>query len=186
MWAISNTEKTNRMGRPTSYVLYPTESPVLLADDASSIAKRAEFATKHLFVTQYEPTERYAAGDFVHQNPGGDGITKFTAGDRPVDGEDIVVWHTFGPTHFPRPEDWPVMPVDYAKFTLKPHGFFGRNPALNIPAPDAAAHCAPGGHAGHDHAGHEGHAGHGDAGHDHSAHGHAGHDHSGHDHHHGH
>ena len=72
------------------------------------------------------------------------------------------------------------MPVYYAKFTLKPHGFFGRNPALNIPAPDAAAHCAPGGHAGPDHAGHAGHdhAGHDHAGHDHA--GHAGHGHHGH------
>ncbi len=156
-WFISNTERRNRMGRPTSYVLYPTESPVLLAGAESSIAKRAEFATKHLFVTQYDPAERYAAGDFVHQNPGGDGITKFTAADRSVDGEDIVLWHTFGPTHFPRPEDWPVMPVDYAKFTLKPYGFFGRNPALNVPAPDAAAHCPPGEHVGHDHGDHAGH-----------------------------
>ena len=109
VWSISNTEHTNRVGRPTSYVLYPTESPTLLADASSSIAKRAEFATKHLFVTQYDPAERYAAGDFVHQNPGGDGITAYTDGDRPIDGEDIVVWYTFGPTHFPRPEDWPVM-----------------------------------------------------------------------------
>ncbi|KRE31470.1 primary-amine oxidase [Agromyces sp. Soil535] len=178
VWSISSTEKTNRMGRPTSYVLYPQEAPVLLAADASSIAKRAEFATKHLFVTQYDPAERYAAGDFVHQNPGGDGITAYTAGDRPVDGEDIVVWHTFGPTHFPRPEDWPVMPVDYAKFTLKPHGFFGKNPALNVPAPDAAAHCAPGGHSGHDHAGHAGHDHAGHAGHEHASH--AGHEHHGH------
>ncbi|MBT2516719.1 primary-amine oxidase [Streptomyces sp. ISL-90] len=171
-WFISNTEKVNRMGRPTSYVLYPQEAPVLLADDASSIAKRAEFATKHLFVTKYDPTERYAAGDFVHQNPGGDGITRYIADDASVDGEDLVVWHTFGPTHFPRPEDWPVMPVDYAKFTLKPHGFFGKNPALNIPAPDAAAHCAPGSHAGHDHTGHDAHSGHDHAGHgrDHAGH----------------
>ena len=172
-WFISNTEKLNRMGRPTSYVLYPQEAPVLLADDASSIAKRAEFATKHLFVTRYDPAERYAAGDFVHQNPGGDGITRYIADDASVDGEDLVVWHTFGPTHFPRPEDWPVMPVDYAKFTLKPHGFFGMNPALNVPAPDAAAHCAPGGHAGHEHSGHDAHSGH-----DHA--GHAGPDHHGH------
>ena len=32
------------------------------------------------------------------------------------------------------------MPVDYAKFTLKPYGFFGKNPALNVPA--AVAHCS--------------------------------------------
>ena len=142
-WFISNTEKTNRLGRPTGYVLFPEEAPTLLADPTSSIAKRAEFATKSLFVTQYDPKERYAAGDFVHQNPGGDGLTAYREGDRDLDGQDIVLWHTFGPTHFPRPEDWPVMPVDYAKFTMKPYGFFGKNPVLNVPPAkaDGAPHC---------------------------------------------
>ncbi|MGP3948926.1 copper amine oxidase [Streptomyces sp. 7N604] len=30
----------------------------------------------------------------------------------------------------PRPEDWPVMPVEPCGFTLKPTGFFDRDPAL--------------------------------------------------------
>ena len=50
-----------------------------------------------------------------------------------------MVWHTFGPTHFPRPEDWPVMPVARCGFMLKPTGFFDRNPTLDVPPP--AAHC---------------------------------------------
>ncbi len=58
----------------------------------------------------------------------------FIAEDRSIDGEDVVVWHTFGLTHFPRPEDWPVMPVEHTGFKLKPVGFFDRNPALNVPA----------------------------------------------------
>lgn len=140
-WHIVNTEKTNRLGQPTGYVLYPGDQPTLMADPASSLAARAAFATKHLWVTQYDPAERYAAGDFVHQSTGGGGLPAFTAEDKSVDGEDIVLWHTFGPTHFPRPEDWPVMPTDYAKFSLKPYGFFGKNPALNIPPNQAAGHC---------------------------------------------
>ncbi len=78
-------------------------------------------------MTAYDVDERYPAGDFVNQHPGGAGLPAWTAADRSVDGEDIVLWHTFGLTHFPRPEDWPVMPVDYAGFTLKPVGFFDRN-----------------------------------------------------------
>jgi Copper amine oxidase, enzyme domain len=35
----------------------------------------------------------------------------YVAADRDIEGQDIVLWHTFGMTHFPRPEDWPVMPV---------------------------------------------------------------------------
>ncbi len=160
-WRIVNTTKTNRLGRPTGYVLLPEAAPTLLADPASSIAKRAEFANKHLYVTAYDPAERYAAGDFVHQSRGGDGIPAYVADDASIDGTDIVLWHTFGPTHLPRPEDWPVMPVDHAKFTLKPYGFFARNPALNVPAPMSADHCAPGGHHAHaEHEGHEAHHGH--------------------------
>jgi Cu2+-containing amine oxidase len=30
-------------------------------------------------------------------------------------------------------EDWPVMPVEYAGFTLKPYNFFDRTPALDLP-----------------------------------------------------
>ncbi|MFC4245267.1 hypothetical protein ACFOYW_18000 [Gryllotalpicola reticulitermitis] len=86
------------------------------------------------------------------------------AADRNLDGDDIVLWTTFGLTHFPRPEDWPVMPTDYVKFTMKPYGFFDRNPALNIKATESD-HCGPA-HAGHSaNAGHAGHVAH--DGHDH-------------------
>jgi primary-amine oxidase len=140
VWHITNPTKRNTLGQDVGYALYPEGQPVLLADPSSSIAGRAAFATKHLWVTKYDPSERYSAGQFVNQHPGGAGLPAFVAGNRNIDGEDIVVWHTFGLTHFPRPEDWPVMPVDYAGFKLKPVGFFDRNPALNVPA-DPRAHC---------------------------------------------
>jgi primary-amine oxidase len=132
-WHISNTERSNRLGRPVAYVLTPQQNPTLLADPSSSIAQRAAFASKHLWVTRYHPDELFAAGRLVNQHPGGSGVDGFAAADRDIDGQDIVLWHTFGPTHFPRVEDWPIMPVDYAGFTLKPHGFFDRNPALDVP-----------------------------------------------------
>jgi primary-amine oxidase len=138
-WRILNTERVNRFGRPVSYTLYPEAAPVLLADASSSIAGRAGFAAHHLWVTRYDPAQRYPAGDFVNQHPGGAGLPAYIAGDRGIDGEDIVLWHTFGPTHFPRPEEWPVMPVARCGFMLKPTGFFGRNPALDVPPP--SAHC---------------------------------------------
>jgi primary-amine oxidase len=140
VWRISNPGRRNRLGQPVAYVLRPEGQPVLLADDSSSIARRAAFATRHLWVTRYDPTERYPAGDQVNQHPGGGGLPAFVAKDRPIDGEDIVLWHTFGSTHFPRTEDWPVMPVEYCGFTLKPAGFFDRNPTLDVPA-STARHC---------------------------------------------
>ncbi len=38
---------------------------------------------------------------------------RWTANDRSVADTDLVVWYSFGVTHFVRPEDWPVMPVEY-------------------------------------------------------------------------
>ena len=104
----------------------------------SSIAARAGFATRNLWVTPYDPDERRAAGDFPNQHPGGDGLPAWTAADRSLVDRDVVVWHTFGVTHVPRPEDWPVMPVETTGFQLAAVGFFDRNPALDVPPPD---HC---------------------------------------------
>jgi len=141
-WRVVSTEQVNRLGRPVGYTLYPEAAPVLLADPSSSVAARAAFATNQLWVTRYDPSHRYPAGDFVNQHPGGAGLPAFIAGDRDIDGTDIVLWHTFGPTHFPRPEDWPVMPVARCGFTLKPAGFYDRNPALDVPPP--ASRCRDG------------------------------------------
>jgi primary-amine oxidase len=142
VWHVTNPGKQNRLGQDVGYALHPEGQPVLLADPSSSIAQRAAFATKHLWVTQYDKSERYPAGDFVNQHPGQGGLPTFVAGDRDLEGADVVLWHTFGLTHFPRPEDWPVMPVDYAGFKLKPVGFFDRNPALNVPSA-TTKHCCP-------------------------------------------
>jgi primary-amine oxidase len=140
VWAITNEESRNVVDEPVSYVLLPQQQPVLLADDDSSIARRAAFATKSLWVTRYDPAERYPAGDHVNQHPGGGGLPEYTAGNRDLVQQELVVWHTFGFTHFPRTEDWPIMPVDRMGFTLKPHGFFDRNPTLDVP-PSTGSHC---------------------------------------------
>ncbi|HYF47207.1 MAG TPA: primary-amine oxidase [Acidimicrobiales bacterium] len=140
VWHISNPNSRNRLGEPVAYALLPEGQPTLLADPDSPIHRRATFAAKHLWVTRHDPAERYAAGDFVNQHPGGAGLPEYVAADRELEGADLVVWHTFGLTHVPRPEDWPVMPVDHTGFRLKPVGFFDRNPTLDVP-PNASAHC---------------------------------------------
>ncbi|TMR09623.1 primary-amine oxidase [Nonomuraea turkmeniaca] len=140
-WHVVNPGVRNRLGRPVGYALHPEGKPTLMAAEGSSIHRRAEFATKHLWVTQYHPEERYPAGDLVNQHPGGAGLPAYTRADRDIDGQDIVLWHTFGLTHFPRTEDWPIMPVDTCGFVLKPVGFFDRNPTLDVPPSAAARSC---------------------------------------------
>jgi len=136
-WRIVNRNVSNALGFPVAYKLLPGPTPTLLAGEASSVARRAGFAKRNLWVTRFHPAERRAAGDHPNQHPGGDGLPQFISQNRSIVDEEIVVWYTFGVTHIPRPEDWPVMPVEYAGFSLVPYGFFGQNPTLDVPPPDS-------------------------------------------------
>ncbi|WP_260853248.1 primary-amine oxidase [Kocuria palustris] len=135
-WVVQSAQHTNRLGHPVGYRLLPAGLPTLLAAEGSSIHRRATFAAKALWVSQYHEEERYPTGDFPNQHSGGAGLPEWTQADRPLDGEDLVVWHSFGLTHFPRPEDWPIMPVDRVGFRLLPDGFFDRSPVLDVPSPE--------------------------------------------------
>jgi primary-amine oxidase len=132
-WKVVNPTSRNRLGEPVAYKLVPTATPSLLADPTSSIGQRAAFATANLWVTPYDPAERRPAGEHPNQHVGGDGLPRWTAADRSLVDTDVVLWHTFGVTHVPRPEDFPVMPVECTGFHLVPVGFFERNPALDLP-----------------------------------------------------
>jgi primary-amine oxidase len=138
-WKFVNPEVHNRLGQPVAYKLVPGATPTLLAHPESSVGRRAGFARHNLWVTPYAPDERRGAGDYPNQHAGGDGLPLWTAADRSLTGTGIVAWHTFGVTHVPRPEDWPVMPVEYCGFQLIPVGFFDANPALDLPP--SSTHC---------------------------------------------
>jgi len=146
-WKIVNPSVRNRLGQPVGYKLVPGENVLPFAGSEAAVTKRATFMTKHLWVTRYDPRERYAAGDYPNQHPGGAGLPIYVEDDATLDNAELVVWYTFGAHHVARPEDWPVMPVTYIGFALKPVGFFDRNPALDVPRPEgqACGHHAPGG-----------------------------------------
>jgi primary-amine oxidase len=139
-WKVVNPSRLNALGEPVAYKLVPGPTPTLLAHADSWVARRAGFATHNLWATPFHPAERHAAGDYPNQHPGGGGLPAWTAADRPLDNTDLVVWYTFGSNHVARPEDWPVMPVEYVGFTLAPAGFFDRNPALDVPPSTAGGH----------------------------------------------
>jgi primary-amine oxidase len=141
-WRVVNEQVHNRLAQPVGYKLLPTMStPTMLAAPESSVGKRAGFARHNLWVTPYSRDERRAAGEYPNQHEGGDGLPRWTAADRSITDTDVVLWYTFGVTHFVRPEDWPVMPVEYTGFLLSPVGFFDRNPALDLaPSPDGVCH----------------------------------------------
>ena len=145
---VANTGRTNAVGGPVAYKLVPGENVQAFQQPDSSFARRAGFAFKHVWVTRFDPRERYAAGDYPNQHAGGAGLPSYVADDAPLENTDVVVWYTFGAHHVVRPEDWPVTPVARIGFMLKPAGFFDKNPGLDVPRPTrhgagGASHCCP-------------------------------------------
>jgi primary-amine oxidase len=137
-WKIINQTSRNALGQPVAYKLVPAGNAWPFFHEGSPQWQRGGFARKHLWVTAYDWAERYAAGDYPNQQPGGDGLPRYVQQNRSLEATDVVVWYTFASTHVVRPEDWPVMPVETVGFSLKPAGFFDGNPALDVPEVD---HC---------------------------------------------
>jgi len=137
-WRVENPARTNRMGEAVAYELVPGDNVAPMALPGSQFRQRAGFLDHHLWVTPYRRDERFPAGEYPNQHEGGDGLPRWTAADRALENEDVVLWYSFGAHHIPRLEDWPVMPVAYCGFHLRPVGFFDRSPALDVPPPHGA------------------------------------------------
>lgn len=130
LWRVTG-ERENHVGYPTSYQLLPSHSiHTLLAPDEVA-RQRAGFIDHHLWVTPYTADERYAAGDFPTLSTPGHGLPAYTKGNRSIAATDVVLWYTFGMHHVVRAEEWPVMPVLWHEFALRPFDFLDRNPALD-------------------------------------------------------
>jgi primary-amine oxidase len=140
-WKIVNPAVDNEMGYPVAYKLVPGENILPFAHPEASVTKRATYMTKHLWVTPYHSEERYPAGDYPNQHPGGDGLPAWTQANRSIENTDVVVWYTIGHNHVPRAEDWPIMPVGYIGFYLKPVNFFNASPANDVPPSTAKHKC---------------------------------------------
>ena len=132
-WKIESADKASPWGVPTAYKLMPGDNVAPMFAPETRYGPRSGFTKANLWVTAYDPKERFAAGDYPNQHPGGEGLPAYVASDENIVGEDLVVWYSFGAHHIVRPEDWPVMPVSHIGFKLKPSGFFDGNPALDMP-----------------------------------------------------
>ena len=147
-WRIVNPHVKNSVGEPVGYKFLPGDNSFPLAAPEAWWRKRAGFVNHHVWVTPYREDERFGAGDYPNQSTGGDGLIRWTEQDRPIADRDVVFWYTFGHTHLPRAEDYPVMPTAYIGFLLKPTGFFSQNPANDVPPSkkkEAGKTCCHGG-----------------------------------------
>ena len=132
-WEVSHASAHNAVGGHTTYAIEGGALATPYSDPEYEPLLRAAFARWPFWVTRYREDELYAAGDFPNQGVAGAGLPSFVspAEELGEGGTDLVVWHTIGISHVPRPEDYPVMPTETIGFTLAPHGFFDRNPALD-------------------------------------------------------
>jgi primary-amine oxidase len=134
LWRFVNPSHKGPMGYPVSYQIRSGHSAESLLSEDDYPQQRAGFVRHALWVTPYRPDELYAAGDYPTQSHGEDGLPGWTKADRPIEATDIVAWYTVGMHHVVRAEDWPVMPVVWHDFEIRPFDFFARNPALDLPA----------------------------------------------------
>ncbi|MEM7251794.1 MAG: primary-amine oxidase [Pseudomonadota bacterium] len=132
-WKFINPNKRNHVGQPIGYKLEPLHARATFHDRASPSGQRMRFVENQLWVTAFDPDERFAAGEFVNHSDGTDGVHAYAAKGRSIDNCDLVAWPVFGLHHLPRTEDFPVQPVVRTGFMLTPNGFFDRNPTLDLP-----------------------------------------------------
>jgi primary-amine oxidase len=138
-WRVESATETNRYGDPTAYRLVLPNTTRSFGAPGSVMARRAPFIHQHLWATPYEESERFIGGQYPNQaEPGEDGVHVWQRQQRSIDGVPLVLWPVLGSHHLPRPEQWPVMPVEAIRLILEPDGFFDRNPALDIPDPAGA------------------------------------------------
>lgn len=144
---INESQRNPMTGTPIGIKLLPCYSQMLLAGPSSFHARRAEYASHAVWVTRHSDEELFPAGRHTMQSLGGEGIVSWIEERKKKDAsgvrnEDIVLWHTFGSTHHPRIEDWPVMPCEKMVVGLKPVNFFSGNPGLDVPISTQEKNCS--------------------------------------------
>ncbi|EGN93764.1 hypothetical protein SERLA73DRAFT_115814 [Serpula lacrymans var. lacrymans S7.3] len=141
-WRIVNpARKHYASGKEVGYaVMMKGGATPLLALSDSWMARRASFAGKAMWVVKDVEGNKggrmWPSGKYVPQtrDEPEDSVGKWVKnGEGTIENEDIVLYLTVGTTHIPRPEDWPVMPVEHVNLLFKPNNFFSKNPSMDVP-----------------------------------------------------
>jgi primary-amine oxidase len=133
MWRFANEGVKNSLGQNTSFEIMPGETGISLLPSSEWPQKRAGFSEHSLWVTPYDPNERYVSGVYVMGSKGEDSLPEWVKQNRSIMNTDIVAWYTVGFHHVPRAEDWPQMPIMWHTFSLRPFDFLNKNPTMDLP-----------------------------------------------------
>lgn len=140
-WRIINpSRKHYASGKDVGYSLNVKGGMTpMLAKQAGWAGRRAAFGSKAIWcirdVEDGKGGRMWPAGKYVPQTreEPSDSLGSWAKEEGSIENEDILVYITVGTTHIPRPEDWPVMPVEHLSILLKPNNFFDINPAMDVP-----------------------------------------------------
>ncbi|KAE9395556.1 peroxisomal copper amine oxidase [Gymnopus androsaceus JB14] len=140
-WRITNSARKHyASGKDVGYSvsLKGGITPMMARNDGWAL-RRAGFTKYPLWVVKDvegpKGSRMWPARKYVPQTreQPKDSITSWVEGGLPVKDEDLLVYMTVGTTHVPRPEDWPVMPVEHLNIAIKPQSFFDKNPSMDVP-----------------------------------------------------
>ncbi|KAJ7099470.1 copper amine oxidase [Mycena belliarum] len=140
-WRVVNPARTHySTKRAVGYGLGVKGAAVqLMTQHDGWVGRRATFTKKALWVCRDEEGAKggrmWPAGKYVPQtrDAPADSIGNWVEDGASIENEDILVYLTVGVTHIPRPEDWPVMPVEHLNVYFKPQSFFDANPSMDVP-----------------------------------------------------
>ena len=93
---------------------------------------RAAFAAHTLWLTAYDPNEKWSAGQYPYLSKPGQGLPAYVSNQQNITNTDIVAWYTLGSRHITRPEDFPILPTRWHEFQLRPVHFFDRDPSAGL------------------------------------------------------
>ncbi|RZL87255.1 MAG: primary-amine oxidase [Variovorax sp.] len=135
---LSNPARGNKVGNPVSYQLIPYAGGTHPIAKGANFAKdewinhRLSFMDRQLWVTRYDPEERFPEGKYPNRSNKDTGLGQFVADDQNIANTDVVVWMTTGTTHVARAEEWPIMPTEWVHALLKPWNYFDETPTLGL------------------------------------------------------
>ena len=118
-WRVADRVSKNRLGHPRSYELMPGGNGVFRG------ARAEPFAQAELWVTRHRAEEFPLSSEDPRKLQLA--LPAYANGE-PLEGQDVVVWYAMHVHHLPRTEDWPMMPVEWADFSLVPRDFLDRSP----------------------------------------------------------
>jgi primary-amine oxidase len=132
-WVISDQTTKNADGRTIGYELVPHITGIWRGVTGDF----EKWAGHELWVTAFKPCERLAVVNDPPHIPmecSGNAVdVQQMDNDELVDGSasghDLVVWYANRILHYPRDEDAPLMPIEWASFDIVPRNFHDQNPS---------------------------------------------------------